>query len=161
MAKVYTGKVAIPGDQIEAYFKALEETERQREPFRKSLESLNREFAQYLSRGLGYRTVRKHAGTIEMFIEFLCRQTDVERIEDITKGIANTHFHTWYKRKVWDSTPPSELRTSVSRFFEFLASEKGIVNEKVLGSIKQQPRAISCGKAERSGASREASSMDS
>ena len=33
MAKVYTGKVAIPGDKIEEYFRLVEEAEKKREPF--------------------------------------------------------------------------------------------------------------------------------
>jgi len=71
-----------------------------------------------------------------MFIEFLCRYTDVEKIEDITKGIANTHFHRWYRRKVWDSTTPAELKTGIIKFFTFLAQEKGITNQNVLGTKK-------------------------
>jgi len=136
MAKVYTGKVVIPGDQIEAYLKALAEAEKAREPFRNHLESLNREFAAYLSQSCSVRTVRKHVGIVEMFIEFLCRYTDVEKIEDITKGIANTHFHRWYRRKVWDSTTPAELKTGIIKFFTFLAQEKGITNQNVLGTKK-------------------------
>ena len=45
MPKVYMGKVVIPGDQIEAYFKALAEAEKAREPFRNHLQGLNQDFA--------------------------------------------------------------------------------------------------------------------
>ncbi len=44
MAKVYTGKVAIPGDKVEEYFKLVEEAEKKREPFRRQLVQLNEEF---------------------------------------------------------------------------------------------------------------------
>jgi hypothetical protein len=37
MAKVYTGKVMIPGDKLDEYFQILKETEEKREPFRKYL----------------------------------------------------------------------------------------------------------------------------
>jgi len=40
MAKVYTGKVAIPGDKIQEYLKLLEEAEKEREPFRRQLVQL-------------------------------------------------------------------------------------------------------------------------
>jgi site-specific recombinase XerD len=53
-------------------------------------------------------------------------------IEEITKGIANTHFRTWYKRKVWDSATDNDLKIGIKKFFEFLAKEKGIENNKVL-----------------------------
>ena len=136
MAQVFTGKVAIPGDKIEEYFKAMEEAEKAREPFRRYLMDLNREFADYLSKKHTRRTASKHSGIVEMFIEFVCRHTDVEKIEDITKGIANSYFRKWYKKKVWDSSTESDLKVAIKKFFQFLATEKGIENRKVLDSFK-------------------------
>ena len=136
MAKVFTGKVVIPGDKMEAYFKALAEAEKEREPFRNYLDELNSQFADYLDLKYSSRTARKHSGVVEMFIEFLCRQTDVEKIEDITRGIANTYFRQWYKRKVWDSATADDLKVALRKFFQFLAAEKGILNEKVLSGLK-------------------------
>ncbi len=37
MAKVYTGKVMIPGDKISEYFSIMQKAEEEREPFRQSL----------------------------------------------------------------------------------------------------------------------------
>jgi site-specific recombinase XerD len=136
MAQVFTGKVVIPGDQIDEYFQAMAEAEAAREPFRESLESLNQEFAEELSSKYGKKTVRKHTGIVEMFIHFLCRQTDVEAIEEITKGMVNSHFRKWYKRKVWDSATDNDLRVALRKFFQFLATEKGIVNQKALDALK-------------------------
>lgn len=136
MAKVYTGKVIIPGDKIEDYFKMMAEAEKKREPFRQSLLDLNQEFYAFLESKFSQRTARKHSSIVEMFIEFICRQTDVEKIEDITRGMVNTHFKTWWKRKVWDSTTPDELRVALRKFFVFLAKEKGIVNDKILNALK-------------------------
>ena len=136
MAQVFTGKVAIPGDKIEEYFKAMEEAEKEREPFRRYLMDLNREFAEYLSTKHTRRTASKHSSIVEMFIEFVCRHTDVEKIEDITRGIANSYFRKWYKKKVWDSSTESDLRVAIKKFFQFLATEKGIENRKVLDSFK-------------------------
>lgn len=135
MAKVFTGKVVIPGDKIEEYFQVLAAAEEARRPFREYLEGLNEEFAEHLAQKLSERTVRKHAGIVGMFIEFLVRYTDVESIEDITRGIANTHFHKWYKRKVWDSATPNDLKVALRKFFTFLSEEKGITNEKVLKGL--------------------------
>ena len=136
MAKVFTGKVAIPGDKIEEYLKVMEEAEKAREPFRRYLTDLNREFADYLSKKYTRRTASKHSGIVEIFIEFVCRHTDVEKIEDITKGIANSYFRNWYKKKVWDSSTESDLRVAIKKFFQFLDTEKGIENRKVLDSFK-------------------------
>ncbi len=136
MAKVYTGKVIIPSDKIDAFFKVMQEAEEKREPFRKSLLSLNQGFHQFLLTKYSERTARKHASIVELFIDFICRQTDVERIEEITRGMVNTHFKKWWKRKVWDSTTPDELRVALKKFFVFLSEEKNIVNEKALKALQ-------------------------
>ncbi len=136
MPQVFTGKVAIPGDKIQDYLKMLEEAEKQREPFRNALKELNDEFHDHLLTKFQPKTARKHTMVVEMFIEFLCRHTDVMQIEDITRGMANTHFKKWWKKKVWDSTTPDQISVALKKFFTFLADEKGIVNEKVLHSFK-------------------------
>ena len=137
MAKVYTGKVIIPGDKIDEFFKVMKEAEEKREPFRQSLLKLNQEFHQFLLTKYSERTARKHASIVEVFIDFICRQTDVERIDEITRGMVNTHFKKWWKRKVWDSTSPDELTVALRKLFLFLSEEKKIVNEKVLKALKQ------------------------
>ncbi|MBF0101266.1 MAG: hypothetical protein HQK77_10200 [Desulfobacterales bacterium] len=136
MAKVFTGKIMIPGEKIEEYFNIMAEAEKQREPFQQYLLSLNQDFHAFLESKYSIRTARKHSTIIDLFIEFLCRNTDVEKIEDITKGIVNTHFKTWWKKKVWDSTTPDELRVALKKFFVFLSDAKGIVNENVLKALK-------------------------
>lgn len=137
MPRVFTGKVVIPGDKIEEYFKAMAEAEKEREPFRRYLEGLKEEFSSYLARKYARRTVNKHVGIIEMFIEFISRQTDVEKVEEITRGMVNTHFRQWYKRKVLDSATSDDLRVALTKFFQFLETEKGISNPKVLQALQQ------------------------
>ena len=136
MAKVYEGKVIIPGDKMDEFFKVMQEAEEKRDPFRQSLLSLNQEFHQFLLGKYSERTARKHTSIVELFIDFICRRTDVERIEQITRGMVNTHFKKWWKRKVWDSTSPDELTVALRKFFVFLATEKNIVNEKVLKALQ-------------------------
>jgi len=58
MPRVFTGQVAIPGDQVEAYLAAL--AEEARCPFRQYLEGLRAEFEQYLAARYTRRTARKH-----------------------------------------------------------------------------------------------------
>ena len=136
MAKTCTGKVIIPGDKIDEFFKLMQEAEEKREPFRQSLLSLNQEFYHFLNTKYSERTTRKHTFIVELFIDFICRQTDVEEIEEITRGMVNTHFKKWWKRKVWDSTTPNELRVALRKFFLFLSEEKNIVNEKALKALQ-------------------------
>ena len=136
MAKVYNGKVMIPGDKIEQYLKIMAEAEKKREPFRQYLLGLNGDFREYLESKLSARTARQHSSIVGLFVDFICRQTDVEKIEDITRGMVNTHFKNWWRRKVWDSTTPDQLRVALRKFFVFLAENKGIVNEKVLKALQ-------------------------
>ena len=48
MAKVFTGKVIIPGDKIDEYFALLKEAENRRAPFKNQLKALNEEFYESL-----------------------------------------------------------------------------------------------------------------
>ena len=136
MARVFTGKVVIPGDKIKEYFELLAAAEEARQPFREYLKGLNQEFADHLAQKFSKRTVRKHTMIVDMFIEFLVRQTDVESIDQITRGIANTHFQRWYKRKVWDLSTSNDLKVALRKFFIFLSEEEGITNEKVMKGLQ-------------------------
>jgi site-specific recombinase XerD len=136
MAQVFSGKVVIPANQVEQYFEAMAQAEAARAPFRQSLEQLNQEFGEFLATKYVPKTVRKHTGIVDLFIHFICGYTDVKQIEEITKGMVNSHFRSWYKRKVMDSATESELRVALRKFFQFLASEKGITHQKVLDALK-------------------------
>ena len=114
----------------------MDEAQKEREPFRRKLVDLNEEFYVYLSKKYSERTAQKHSTIADLFIEFICRQTDVESIEEITRGMVNTHFKKWYKRKVWDSTTPNELRVALRKFFLFLETEKGIINAKAMKGLQ-------------------------
>ncbi len=136
MPEVYTGKVLIPGDQIDAYLAALKAAEETRAPFRALLESLNEEFGVSLKKKYSRRTVLKHTGIVDLFIIFLCDYTDVERLEDVTRGIVNSHFRRWYRSKVLDRMDPDEIRVALKKFFAFLDQEKGIYNPKALDALR-------------------------
>jgi hypothetical protein len=136
MARVFRGKIAIPGDQMEAYFEALGQFEQAKAPLRQQLEHCARDFAQALAKQYAPKTVRKHTAILALFIDFVCWDTDVRGIDEITRGIANSHFRQWYQRKAGDRTD-SELKTTIKRFFHFLAEEKGIRNEAVLKSFQR------------------------
>jgi len=136
MPQVFTGKVVIPAEQLDAHFQAMAEAAEARKPFRSQLTGLTSAFEHALAAKYSRTTARKHAMIVEVFIDFLCDYTDVAAIEDITKGMANSYFRRWYKSKVWDSTTTDDLRVALKRFFRFLDKEKGIRNQKVLDSFR-------------------------
>jgi hypothetical protein len=115
---------------------------------RKQLEQGARDFERALAHQYAPKTVRKHMAIIALFIDFVCWDTDVCRIEEITRGIANSAFRQWYLRKVGNRTE-SELKTTLKKFFQFLAQEKGITNAAVLKSF-QRESSLACYAARRS-----------
>jgi hypothetical protein len=116
MPKIFTGKVVIRGDQLDDYLQALEAATEARAPFRQYMNALNAEFAEYLAAKYVPKTVRKHTSIVDMFIEFICGHTDVEQLEEITRGMVNSHFRSWYKKKVWDSATDNDLRVALESF---------------------------------------------
>jgi hypothetical protein len=59
MARVFRGKMAIPGDQMEAYFDALGQFEHAKAPMRTQLEQCARDFERALAQQYAPKTVRK------------------------------------------------------------------------------------------------------
>jgi hypothetical protein len=49
MAQVFRGKIAIPGDQMDAYFQALGQFEKDKEPLRRQLERCAHDVTQALA----------------------------------------------------------------------------------------------------------------
>jgi hypothetical protein len=136
MPEVYTGKVLIPGDQIDDYLVAMKEAEEARAPFRRSLDEFNAAFAASLEKKYSRRTVLKHTSIVDLFIIFLCDYTDVERLEDVTRGMVNSHFRRWYRGKVLDRMDADETRVALKKFFVFLDQEQGIHNPKALEALR-------------------------
>jgi hypothetical protein len=63
---------------------------------RKQLEQCARDFERVLTQQYAPKTVCKHTAIIALFIDFVCWDTDVRRIEGIMRGIANSYFRQWY-----------------------------------------------------------------
>jgi hypothetical protein len=68
-----------------------------------------------------------------MFVVYLTQYTDADDLATVRKGVVNTEFIRWYRRKVLNRCDPASLQSTTKRFFKFLAEKKGIRNEKVLG----------------------------
>jgi site-specific recombinase XerD len=105
------------------------------DPFRKMLEGFNQDFEAYLTEQFSGRTARIHSYKVALFIDFLCWNTNVKSIDEITRGIANSHFRKWYMSKIGNCSE-TELKSAIKKFFQFLAEKKGIRNEKVMMSFR-------------------------
>lgn len=136
MAKIYTGKVVMTIDSADHYAKMLEEAEEQRKPFSDHIFELTEGFEAYIKPKYSAKTVRKHSSIVGLFANFICDYTDVTSMDEITRGMVNTHFRRWWKKKVWDSSTENDLRVALKKFFTFLAMEHNIVNEKALNALK-------------------------
>jgi hypothetical protein len=60
MARVFQGKIAIPGDQMEPYLEALGQFEQTKAPMRTQLEQCAKDFERALAQQYAAKTVRKH-----------------------------------------------------------------------------------------------------
>ena len=70
MARVFRGKIAIPGEEMDAYLEALGQFEREKAPLRTQLEQYAGDFARTLAQQYAPKTVRKHTAIIGLFLEF-------------------------------------------------------------------------------------------
>jgi site-specific recombinase XerD len=140
MPKVFTGKVIIPGDKIDEYFEMLEKEEEKRKLFVEKCDAILDEFFDYLveEKGLSKRTANHHYWIIQMFNEFLAHQTDVWDYSEVTKGMANSHFKRWYKRKVWGGPGVDRIPVTMKKFFTFLKEKKGHTIKKFLESDQEK-----------------------
>ena len=132
MTKVRAGNVEF--ESINDYLAAMEAWEEHRAPFKAQAEALADEFIKDLRRqGLSERTIRKHGQNIEIFIVYLTQYTDADDFATVRRGVVNTEFFRWYRRKVLDRIDQASLKSTTKKFFKFLAERKGIYNERVLG----------------------------
>jgi site-specific recombinase XerD len=116
----------------------MEPWERHRAPFKAQAEALAEEFIAHLyDQGLSERTIRKHGQNIDIFIVYLTQYTDADDFAAVRKGVVNTNFFRWYRRKVLNRLDQASLKSTTKKFFKFLAKQKGIYNERVLGKTKR------------------------
>jgi hypothetical protein len=104
--------------------------------FRECFEAILKEYERHLLSQFSERTVRKHTVIISLLIDYLCFDCGVSNFDEITVGMVNSQFRKWHTSKIQDALE-SELKTAVKKFFNFLAQEKGIKNEKILNSFKK------------------------
>lgn len=75
-------------------------------------------------------------GVVQIFIDYLSWETDVDSVETITRGMANSKFWSYWKRKVIDAvTTRQDVQEALLWFFAFLRDVKGIENPKVIAGL--------------------------
>ena len=114
----------------------LKAHEQETQPFRDLLTGLNEAFYTFLARKYTKKTANKHTMIVELFITFLCDYTDARDIQSITKGMVNSQFRSWWKRKVCSGETDNDLKVALKKFFSFLAQEQFIVNEVAIKSLR-------------------------
>jgi hypothetical protein len=107
--------------------------------FARQLRRLQDDFCRALARQYSPRTVERHRLRLQVFCDYLGDETAVMRLEQVTKGMVNSGFRRWYHHKVWHQTSDSELRTTLRKFFWFLAQKKGIQNARGPGGATLSP----------------------
>lgn len=130
------GRIEIRADQLEQYFTALAEIEQQRAPFQRHLRGLQGDFTRSLARRYSKRTVRKHRYILGLFLDFICDETQIVSLEQVTKGMVNSGFRRWCRSKVGDQTTDNEIRATLRKFFQFLNRKKGIANVRALEALR-------------------------
>ena len=118
----------------EEFLETLGDREKEFSKLEKSLKRNCHDFHEHIKQKRTERTASKHSQVIYLFIDFLSWDTEVTKYEDITRGIANSKFRSWYQRKVGDRTE-TELKSSIKMFFKFLDTEKKITCPEVLKSF--------------------------
>jgi hypothetical protein len=104
--------------------------------FERQCRRLRGDFCRSLALQYSPWTVCRHRNILQVFFDYLCDETAVTDLEQVTKGMVNSGFRRWYHHKVWDRTSDSELRTTLKRFFRFLAQKKGIENASALEALR-------------------------
>jgi hypothetical protein len=122
---------------IEEYQQYLRDLDKARGPFRNMMMGLKGEFEEHqLRNGHHPRVAKLRCGIVQIFIDYLSWETDVDSVEAITRGMANSKFWSYWKRKVSDATTTREdVREALLWFFAFLRDVKGMENPKAIAGL--------------------------
>ncbi|MFA0195154.1 hypothetical protein AB4501_24565 [Vibrio sp. 10N.222.55.E8] len=114
----------MPVVTLEEYQQILQDFEKRFLPFKKNLESLNDQFMDMLMSKYTKKTAHKHTSNVELFIIYLESSKDIFDLKDLSKGKLNSQFRAWCRSKVWNADSDHEIKTSLKKFFKFVASLK-------------------------------------
>ncbi len=109
---------------LDEYTQILQEFEERFLPFKREIESLNEQFMDILMSKYTKKTAHKHTSNIELFVIYLESSGDIFELNDLSKGKLNSRFRAWCRSKVWGADSDHEIKTSLKKFFKFVASLK-------------------------------------
>ena len=82
------------------------------------------------------RVAKFRCGIVQIFIDYLYWETGVDTVEAITRGMANSKFWSYWKRKVIGATTTrGDVREALLWFLVFLRDVKGIENPKAIAGL--------------------------
>jgi site-specific recombinase XerD len=113
----------------------LKKEEEARELFDEYLTSLKEDFCNYLKTKYAKKKAKSYRETVGMFKMFLTMKTEIESLGDVTVEMIIKDFYKWHNMNSLNDIDKKELRETMSDFFIFLKSEKGIINKEVLDSL--------------------------
>jgi hypothetical protein len=122
---------------VEEYIQYLRDLEDARGPFRNMMMALKEEFGEHQLRiGHHPHVAKLRCEIVQVFTDYLASETDVDSVVAITRGMANSGFWSYWKRKVIDTTTPREdVKEAMLCFFVFLSDAKGIDNHKAIAGL--------------------------
>ena len=119
-------------EELDKYIKKLKKREKEREPFDNYFNSLKKKFFEYLKKKYDKKTAKKQIGIIGMFGMFLSMRTDIEKIEEDTKNMANDDFWIWYNRNALNDLTKKKIKEIINNFFSFLDKKNGAGRKSLL-----------------------------
>ena len=109
---------------LDEYQKICQDFEDRFLPIKKELEILNDNFLDMLMSKYTKKTAHKHTSNVDLFILYLESSGDIFELKDLSKGKLNSRFRSWCRKKVWNADSDNEIKTSLKKFFKFIASLK-------------------------------------
>ncbi|WP_299142511.1 hypothetical protein [uncultured Vibrio sp.] len=92
--------------------------------FKKEIENLNDQFVDMLMSKYTKGIAHKHTSNVKLFIIYLESSKDIFELKDLSKDKLNIRFRAWCRSKVWNADSDRVIKTSLKKFFKFVASLK-------------------------------------
>ncbi len=128
-------KQIIEGKDFPKFLKALEEKEKAQKPFIEFMQAMNAEFKAFTAEKFTQRTANKHSFIVECFIDFITYDCGLVDLQDLTKGMVNSSFQSWFKRKI-GANSKEEVAVAMKKFLSFLTENKGFV----INNLAENPK---------------------
>jgi hypothetical protein len=100
------------------------------------MKTMNQEFSAFIAEKFTQRTANKHSFIAGCFIDYITFDMGVMDLQELTKGMVNSSFQVWFKRKIGANTK-EEVAASMKKFLDFLTINKGFVIRNLVEKTKK------------------------